>query len=384
MCRRWFILRDIQATLLPAGGDCDQQQRHQDEKTHAETCSYKAVGIIAMRIGLREPLMTAVVGFIALLLMLLLGGQQAAADPLYAKDLSPVSGLFGFPVMRNALTLAPGQVSAALHSSVANNYSADFGGLEAVNLDGETFRVAARLAVGLGKNWELEAEVPWLRHHGGELDATIENWHDFWGLPDGNRDEVARDLINFSYTGPAARFAMRRDVEGWGDISLALVRQLWQDEDQNLSLRAGVKLGTGDADELLGSGSEDYYLSLNYSAGQSAGLPLLWHAQAGYLRAGDAGVIDAIQQRELWFAGLGLEWVGWHRLRLKLQLDSHAAPTDSQVDQLGATSVQLSAGVDWLLSPDWSAEFSFSEDIAVDTAPDFVVQLGLRYRPSAR
>jgi len=337
-----------------------------------------------MRIGLRESRMSAAGGLFVMLLALLLNGHRAAAEPLYTKNLSPVAGLFGFPVMRSATTLAPGQVSAALHSSLANNYSTDFDGLEAVNLDGETVRLAARLAVGLAEHWELEVEVPWLRHYGGELDSTIENWHDLWGLPDGNRDEVPRDLIDFSYSGPGGRFAMRRDVEGWGDISLALVRQLWQDEHRDLSLRAGVKLGTGDADDLLGSGSEDYYLSLNYRSAQDHELPLVWHAQAGYLRAGDANLIAAMQQQNLWFAGLGLEWLAWSGLRLKLQLDSHAAPADSQLDQRGATSVRLSAGVDWLFSPEWSAELSFSEDIAVDTAPDFVVQLGLRYQPSAR
>ena len=37
-------------------------------------------------------------------------------------------------------------------------------------------------------------------------------------------------------------------------------------------------------------------------------------------------------------------------------------------------------GASWLFAPGWEAEFSFSEDIAVETAPDFVLLFGLRYR----
>ena len=70
----------------------------------------------------------------------------------------------------------------------------------------------------------------------------------------------------------------------------------------------------------------------------------------------------------MWFAGLGMEWRTWRTLHLKAQIDSHAAV----------------AGLSWLFAPGWEAEFSFSEDIAVETAPDFVLQLGVRYRSSAR
>jgi hypothetical protein len=71
-------------------------------------------------------------------------------------------------------------------------------------------------------------------------------------------------------------------------------------------------------------------------------------------------------------------------LHLKLQLDGNDSIADSRLDQLGETAVQLTAGVSWLFAPGWEAEFSFSEDVSVDTAPDFVLQAGVRYRSSAR
>ena len=302
------------------------------------------------------------------------------ADPLYARNFAPVSGLFGVPALRNAQTLDAGEYSGGLHGNVANNYSVDIEGPESVNFDGETQRVALRAAVGLGSGWEVEAELPWMRHEGGELDKTIENWHDFWGLPDGNRDEAPRDQIDFSYAGPGADFYMRDEVSGWGDLQLALVREIWQSDSAAISARAGVNFGTGDEDDMLGSGSEDYFLSVSFSGEQQSELPITWCGQLGYLRAGDADILGDIQEQDLWFAGLGLEWRAWQQVHLKMQVDSHAAPADSRLEQMGDPAVQLTVGMSWLFAPQWEAEFSFSEDIAVDTAPDFVLQFGLRYR----
>jgi hypothetical protein len=314
-------------------------------------------------------------------LMLYCSGVQSA--PLYAKNLSPVAGLFGFPNLRTARTLETGQFDSGLHASLANNYSVDVSGPEKVNFDGETLRFAFRAAYGFGSGWEIEAEIPWLQHDGGELDKAIENWHDLWGLPDGNRDEAPRDLIDFRYSGPGAAFAMQESVDGWGDINLAVVKELWLSETAAISARAGVKLGTGEKEDLTGSGREDYYLSFNFSGAQKSDLPLVWHGQLGYLHAGDADALGGIQEEDLWFAGLGVEWMTWESVHLKLQIDSHAAVADSTLTQMGDSSVQITAGLSWLFARDWEAEFSFSEDIAVDTAPDFVLQAGLRWRPSS-
>ena len=42
---------------------------------------------------------------------------------------------------------------------------------------------------------------------------------------------------------------------------------------------------------------------------------------------------------------------------------------------------ELTAGLSWGFAERWELDVGFSEDINVDTAPDFVIQAGLRYRP---
>ena len=312
---------------------------------------------------------------------LLAGAQGAGADPLYVRNLAPVAGLIGFPVLRGAPVLAAGGLVLELNSSAANTQSSDSKGSEAITLDGETWRLAPRLRYGLAQGWELEAELPWQRHSGGELDALIENWHELWGLPDGNRDDMPRDQLFFGYRGAEAEFAHSDTASGLGDASLALVKQLWHSPQSALSVRGSVKFASGDADDWLGSGSEDYALGLNASHVPGVGSRWLWHAQLGYLRAGDIEQLGAVQEHNLWFAGLGMEWRGWETVHLKLQVDSHAAPADSSLDQIGEPAVQLSAGLSWVPGPHWELDFSFSEDIAVGTAADIVFQFGLRFRP---
>ena len=123
----------------------------------------------------------------------------AASEPLYVKNLSPVTGLLGLPSQRSADSEATGELAVALHSSVANSYVQDASSREYLNLDGETLRFALDLRYGLAPGWDVQLEVPWLEQSGGDLDRVIDDWHDLWGMPDGGRSQVPRDLLDYQY-----------------------------------------------------------------------------------------------------------------------------------------------------------------------------------------
>ena len=126
---------------------------------------------------------------------------DGSAGPLPTTNTSPMSGLLGLPIMRDAAVLAPRQYSLALNGSLANNYSvartAASSAGQALNFDGETGTVRLAAALGLGRGWEVSAEIARVSHRGGELDSFIEDWHSTWGLPGGNRQQVAQDQLNF-------------------------------------------------------------------------------------------------------------------------------------------------------------------------------------------
>jgi hypothetical protein len=140
-------------------------------------------------------------------------------------------------------------------------------------------------------------------------------------------------------------------------------------------------LGVGDEDKFLGSGADDVFLALRFSGDHRSDLPLRWHGQAGYLRAGDSDLLEDIQRQDLWFAGLALDWRVAERWSLLMQLDGNAAPTKSDITALGDAAATLTGGLRWRFAPAWAADASVVEDIVVETAADVTFQLSLRYQP---
>ena len=317
---------------------------------------------------------------VLLLTSLLVGRPSALADePLYVKNFSPIAGLFGIPSQRSATTIEEGAFSVAGQLGIANHYVVDASASEALNLDGETLRAGLELRYGLFENWDIQVDIPWVDHSEGELDSLIENWHDLWGMPDGGRPDVDRDQLDYRYLAQGANFDLREDASGAGDITLAVNYSFYSDESAAASLALGYKFGTADDEELLGSGGDDIYLALRFSGQHLADLPLTWHGQLGYTRTGEADFLGARQERDLWFVGLAVDWKFSEKLSLLAQVDAHAAPVDSELTALGDDAILLSLGGRWRVSPQWSIDLNFVEDVRVETAPDITFQATIRY-----
>ena len=306
-----------------------------------------------------------------------------ASEPLYVKNLSPVAGLLGLPSQRDARTTEQGQVGAALHSSIANHYINESSSDEFLNLDGETLRFALELRYGLAKNWDVQLEVPWLDHSGGDLDGLIDDWHDFWGMSDGGRSSVPRDVLDYSYSTPTGSFGLQEDESGLGDISLSTTYAFYHEDNTVVSLVLGYKFGTGDDEDFTGSGADDAFVAFRFSGEQLSDLPLTWHGQVGYLRAGDSDMMEEFQEQNLWFAGLAMDWRFAQHWSLIAQLDGHAAPLDSELKGVGEDAALAALGVRWYFARQWSVDINVVEDIRVATAPDVTFQASIRYRPES-
>jgi len=304
-----------------------------------------------------------------------------ANEPLYTKNLGPAAGLFGLPSQRNAATLAAGQFAAALHTSVANHYVSDSDENELLNFDGETLRIALEARVGLADGWDLQLEVPWLDHSGGNLDKIIDNWHDLWGMPDGGRPQVERDLLDYRYLGQGETFLLEDDASGIGDINLSLTHRFYEVETASASVALGYKFATGDEAEFLGSGAQDVWVAVRFSGEHLSDLPLRWHGHLGYLYAGDSDLLGKIQEQNLWFLGLAMDWIVAPAWSIITQVDAHAAVAESDIAGLGDETIMLTVGGRWRLNRDFALDISVVEDIRVETAPDVTFQMSLRYRP---
>ncbi len=307
----------------------------------------------------------------------LASASLAAGEPLYIKDLGPLSGTLGLPAQRDAVLAAPGQWQFALHTALASHYVSQERGNELLNFDGETFRAAIDMRYGFAPDWEVQLEVPWLRHSGGHLDGFLDDWHDLINTTDGGRSEVPKDLLVYGYR-DGDSFLLRDERSGFGDPSLSVSYQLRRTPAYSASLALGYKLGSGDADQFLGSGSDDAWVGLRASYGDDTSLR--WSGQFGYLRAGRSDLVPTIGERNLWFAGLGFDWQVFQRWSLLAQLDAHAAPANSAIKGLGEDTVIGSAGLRWQVAHDWALELAIAEDLNPETAPDVTFFASLRYR----
>lgn len=301
------------------------------------------------------------------------------SEPLYVKNLSPVAALFGLPSQRSASTAEPGELGVSLHASVASHFVSDSNRRELINLDGETRRLALELRYGISENWDIQLELPWLDHSGGDLDKLIDDWHDLWGMADGGRSDAPRDVLAYRYARAEGDLALAEDSSGTGDVSISVSHAFYRTESAAASAVLGYKFGTGEIDDFTGSGADDMYLALRMSGDHLSGLPFTWHGQAGYLRAGKADVIGRFQQRDMWFAGISMDWRFAERWSAIVQLDSHAAPLSSELTAVGDEAFLLSVGARWRFARRWLVDLSVVEDIGVETAPDVAFQASIRW-----
>ena len=207
--------------------------------------------------------------FTVLVLAVGLATQSAAADifePFTTANMNPFTRLHGVPQTRSAQLTTAGKLEVGLQLDVANNFTDSLSGNERVRLDGETHRTNLSLRYGLSERWELGIDLPYIRHSGGSLDGFIENWHSWFGLPNGGREDSAQDELNYFWRhGTQTRASLTRSESGMGDITVYAGYRLGGDDERQWTVRAGASLPTGDADSLTGSGGTDVFASLHVS-----------------------------------------------------------------------------------------------------------------------
>ena len=153
--------------------------------------------------------------------------------------------------------LGPGSSELIVSTDIASYLVWENSGSENIFLDGETYRFALALRGGFRNRWEWFAEAPIVAHRTGVFDSFIENWHDFFGLAQNDRDRVPHDRLALFYRdGAGAYVDIRENVSSFGDVSLGVgyASPQWGFSNDGLAIRASVKLPTGDEDSLAGSG----------------------------------------------------------------------------------------------------------------------------------
>jgi hypothetical protein len=308
----------------------------------------------------------------------------ANAEVLNDHDNGPLTGYFGVPDSTEGAILAPRGESRWDISVMTSSHSISDGRLgESIVLDGETTQLNMVWRRGVAERLEIGVEVPWLWHESGGLDSLVQTWHDVFGFPDGFRSTRQNDTLEFVYEDPdGTQIDFRQNANGLGDVRLLAGWRLSAGNDYAIALRAGIKLPTGDSEDLLGSGGADVSLGI---AGDHdrvfgvEGLSAFYRAHAILL-----GEPDLLADRHRDFASLASfgfgYWLG-DQVELRVQGAIRTAMYDSTIEVLGEPSGTVTFGGNFRLGKDYVLTLSVSEDVKVLSAPDVSFRLALRYRP---
>jgi hypothetical protein len=306
----------------------------------------------------------------------LLFSSAGSAAPFPARDLNPLLAGFGVPAPMPARMQAP-TWSVAADVNWASTALAQRAGPERLVVDAET----REARVTIGRSWSdrliTQLQIPYRYTGGGVLDSAIDSWHDAFSLPEGERAQQPADQIRIAYErNGTVLLDIDSSARGLADMSLDLGYALTATETSAAAAWLSIKVPSGDAERLTGSGAMD--ISLAIAGEHRLGSDWSVFAQAGVSWLGEGDRLAAQQREIAWSAMGGVGWRVWRGLELKAQLDAHSAVfAQSELDFLSGALV-LTVGGDYRFQSGWQLDMAVSEDVAVESASDVVFVIGLR------
>ena len=311
--------------------------------------------------------------------MLLFGCPLPAAAETPVFDAFPLRNhnsflqVYGLPTFQTHELVVEGKTDVSLSYDVANDADdADRLG-ERLVIDAESQVLNLSIRRRFGERFEFGVDVPWVRHSGGYLDSVIFNFHDLVGLRNSSRDGPDDQYRLFFEQHGTVLFDTDVPTSGIADVQLTAAMDLGK-----ATLRAGIKVPTGDPDELTGSGAAD--ISLGLYGGSTTSLfqrDLAYSGFLGVLVLGDGDIMPALQRGTVPYAGAALRWQATSRMALATQLYVQGPYFDAELDELGGNTFQLSFGADFRLQGSF-LRLAIVEDIAAAAAPDFALHLSFR------
>jgi hypothetical protein len=254
---------------------------------------------------------------------------------------------------------------------VTNTSQRETNGDEKLTIDVENYRYELGLRYRKD-NWLGQVNVPYMANRGGELDGAIENWHDLFGLPNGDRNDLPRNQLDVAYSRDGVlEYSQDKSSSGLADISLALGYQL----SAETRYFVGIELPTGSASNYSGNEAIDFATWVTSEKLIDAELSI--YGLFGVSFPGDDGNLQGLLVDKIWVAQLGTQYRFTDGLAGTVQLDWHSQIIDdSDLTALG-DSLQIQLGLGFLeLIDNHRLDLFFSEDIKVESAPD--ISFGLR------
>ena len=234
-----------------------------------------------------------------------------------------------------------------------------------LELDGEIYRLEIAYDRVLGQALEVGVRVPVIHQTGGWMDGVLTDWHDLLGVPNGKRDEQVPDSLRFYFDdGQGESFLKEEGGTGIGDLRFSVrYRVTPPSAGRALAVHAGLKLPTGEADALRGSGAMDASLGIGLSDPLTLRrLRTTLSANAGVLFLGDSEVLSAYQRSSVVFGGLQAAVRLTTSLSLIGGIQASSSYYDTEILAIGDESVALILGGDYRSRNGWQVRLGIVED----------------------
>ena len=297
----------------------------------------------------------------------------------------PLNLLGAVPAMSAPRTEGLSFQVSATHANVFSGGSATSGNTdELLVLDGAISQLEFRGQLPIGSCYTAALDSRLIHHSGGFLDDEISAWHDFFGLPDANRGDSPSDVLNYFFSNNGVvdpsvtdfsenQIAFSDVGTAVGDLWLSVQRPIRCQPANSLGhVRLGVKLPIGDTSS-FGSGGQAAVFADWHSAPKhiTRKTRVTSSVGASYSSEFDERFEALDPNRFLGYGAVVFDYAWNNQFQSVVQFDFRSPTYNSELTEVGqyrctATHVGLRAS----LARNHRLELSFSEDIAVDTAPD--------------
>lgn len=309
--------------------------------------------------------------------------DTTAIGPFAITNYNPLPQMFGFPRDYVTRVLPDRQSHYALVYDRSSFYTLEDTPVEQLLFDGESTHTTFIYQRGVGNQFQWGIVIPYVSFSGGSLDSFIIDWHDTFHLPQSGRDIAARNMLRLYYQrNGITQFDVTRASAGIGDVAVNASMAIGAMPPSNAAantLNLSLKLPSGDAAQLHGSGAVDIALWLSgHRSNELFDSGYRVFGRLGLLAMGKADVMSEQQRRLLAFGGIGAGIRYNQTIRFKTQIDFHTALyKDSTLSQLGRYAMPLTMGGEIAFGKHTRLDIGVTEDLYVDVSPDVSFHLGL-------
>lgn len=314
-------------------------------------------------------------------------GSAAIADADYGllqtTNRFPLHMVVLTPRAVNAELPDQGALEATLALEYSNTYFNFRNARWDLLIDMEVLVADLSMVYGVSERFALRLDLPVVSFQDGFLDGFLQNYHDFLGVSNYDREDRPKNDFAFRVAKDGRLWIQGETAamqlgEARFSTQFSLPSMKVAGHPLNSSFLATLKIPTGDADKGLGSERFDVGLFL----------PAHWkgarwsaYVMPGVIWIDDPKTLGAqVSSRNSISLLAGTAYEYNDRWRWLAQLNHYTSPFEKTgLNELDDGALELTFGFQRILSRTLHWEFAFSEDLTL-AVPDFNIRLGMTWR----